>query len=86
MTGWACPALALPMKLTSPTETLQNVSEVGADHNAKILGSVKSSGDAELDTASWEKSDKEFNVTILLGPFPPDELPAGARLLPRRPI
>ena len=48
--------------------------------------SVSSTGDVKLDSASWENSQKEFNVKTFLGPYLPSELPADVRLLPRRPI
>ena len=86
MTGWACPSIALPAKLTLPTATFQSISVVDPEHNAKIISSVKSTGDIDLDNASWDKSKKEFNVQTLRGPFAPEDLPAGVRLLPRRPI
>ena len=69
MTGWACPSLALPAKLTPQSSTLQSVAEVNPAHSQKIAPSVKSSGDAELDTAAWEKSKKQFSVQTSLGRF-----------------
>ena len=86
MTGWACPSMSLPAKLTCPSATLQSVVEVDPSHNLKVISSVKSSGDVDLDMASWKKSKKEFEVQTLLGPFAVDALPDCVRLLPRRPI
>ena len=60
--------------------------KIDPEHNNKVLSSVSSTGDVKLDAASWEKSQKEFNVKTLLGPYLPSELPEDARLLPRRPI
>lgn len=85
MKGWACPSLALPAKLTTPSASLRSVVEVDLAHNSKILSSVKSYGDAELDAASWKKSNKEFEVQTLLGPFLPEALPDGVRLFPPPP-
>ncbi len=57
-------------------------------HNAKILRTVKSTGDDKLDTASWSKTLKEFECGSLMGPFRSmEELPIwDVRLLKRVPI
>ena len=62
MTGWACPALALPSKLTSLSRSVDSLLSIDGNHNEKILGSVKSTGDPSLDMASWQGSKKEFAV------------------------
>ena len=86
MTGWACHSLAFPGKLTLPSTELAEITKVDTIHNAKVLSSVSSTGDTKLDMASWNKSLKEFECQTLIGPLDPGELPAGTRLLPRRPI
>ena len=86
MAGWACHSMALPPKLTAPSATVQSIAAVAPGHNSKIFASVKSTGDLKLDMASWVKSKKEFEVETLKGPFKFADLPAGVRLLPRRPL
>jgi len=86
MAGWACHSMALPPKLTAPSATVQSIAAVAPGHNSKIFASVQSTGDLKLDMASWVKSKKEFEVQTLKGPYKFADLPAGVRLLPRRPI
>jgi len=86
MSGWAEPSSVLPVKVTVPSCDENTYITPTGENNRRVIESMGSSGDVNLDRASWEKSLKEFEVKTLLGPFSLSEIPDNVRLLPRRPI
>ena len=68
MLGPACQGPNFP-PATKDAECSVEDLWIGIDeHNASILSSVRPSGDENLDAASWEKSEQEFEAGSLLGP------------------
>ena len=86
MFGWAEPSLHLPPKLTVPQCGGELSLTPLSEHNAKILAASGSTGDVNLDVASWEKTKKELAAMTLVEECSAKDLPEGVRLLPRRPI
>ena len=76
----------LPAKITSPACAENAYATPTLDNNERVINSMGSSGDVKLDHASWAKSQKEFEIKTLLGPFSLCDIPDKVRLLPRRPI
>ena len=88
--GWVDPARTFVPKMTSPTCSVESLLWSAEGHNNKVMSRVRSSGDTDLDKASWVKSRAEFDGGSLLGPFYSlDDLPVSRdtiRLLRRFPI
>ena len=87
---WADPAPRFIPRMMAP---LRPRDEFWSDvdvHNASILARVRSSGDLDLDAASWEKTSAEFADGALQGPYYSLEEVrqryGNVRLLPRFPI
>ena len=67
--GWARHSLNLVQKVSSAPRPLDVSLEGAAEHNLKVLASVRSSGDSDADLLAWAKCQKEFESGGLLGPW-----------------
>ena len=88
--GWADVAPNFVPRETSPEAPLDAAWKDIEAHNSFIMSRVQSSGDPELDEASWSKTKAEFEDGSLVGPFSSlEEVQrrwGKVRLLPRFPI
>ena len=83
--GWSCKAPTMRVRVAEPQVSLKDLEEGVDEHNAKIIGSTKPSGDASLDMASWLKTMEEVNANVVVGPFRHlDEVPFKSVRLLRR--
>ena len=57
------------MRVAELQVSLKDLEEGVDEHNAKIIGSTKPSGDASLDMASWLKTKEDVNANVVVGPF-----------------
>ena len=69
MAGWARHSPNLVQKVSSVPRPLDVSLEGVAEHNLKVLASVRSSGDSDADLLAWAKCQKEFESGGLLGPW-----------------
>ena len=67
--GWAMHSPSAVPRLSPPLIPVSELLEDLEQHNEKILARVKTSGDDELDKASWTKTSDEFKSGSLKGPF-----------------
>ena len=67
--GWAMPAPTFVQRTNLPEKHVGMMWDDIDSHNARIRSRVKSSGDEDLDLASWVKTKAEFEVGSLVGPF-----------------
>ena len=67
--GWADNAPTFIPKLKSPKCSTEALVWDVRSHNRKIASRTVSSGDLQLDHASWEKTAAEFKAGSLIGPF-----------------
>ena len=67
MAGWArhCPNLV--QRMSKPPEPLDASLDGVAEHNMKVLASVRSTGSKEAGELAWSKCQKEFDTKGLMG-------------------
>ena len=68
MAGWARHSPNLVQKVSTLLKPLDVSLEGLAEHNLKVLASVRSSGDSDADLLAWAKCQKEFESGGILGP------------------
>ena len=86
--GWACRAPAATPRTSPPLCPVAELSEGLDAHNRRILATIKSTCDLQLDNESWAKTCQEFHSGVLLGPYDSiADVPLPyVRLVPRRPM
>ena len=82
--GRAAHSFVMPLKVTRPLMTLQELLFQAKTRNRVLLASVRSSGDVELDEASLAKTKQELDAGVMLGPWPADRLPDCVAVVSRR--
>ena len=70
--GRAAHSFVMPLKVTRPLMTLQELLFQAKTRNRVLLASVRSSGDVELDEASLAKTKQELDAGVMLGSWPAD--------------
>jgi len=69
MRGWAPPANGMATRIKPPTEVYSEWIHSRSERNAKVLLSVKPSGDYVLDDSSFSKTMEEVKAGVICGPF-----------------
>ena len=82
--GRAAHSFVLPLKVTKPNLTVEELLLGAPAHNAKLLASMRSSGDIELDKASLDKTQQEIDAGLMLGPWEVSALPDWLAVVSRR--
>ena len=77
-------SFVMPLKVTRPWMTLQELLFQAKTRNWVLLASVCSSGDVEFDEASLAKTKQELDAGVMLGPWPADWLPDCVAVVSRR--
>ena len=82
--GRALPSFVMPLKITKPLLTVEDLRAQAPARTALLLQSVRSSGDADLDEESLKKTQAEIDSGIMLGPWRASRLPKALRVVSRR--
>ena len=82
--GRAAHSFVMPLKFTRPTLSVEALLSQAKVHNPQLIASVRSSGDAELDRASLQKTQNELDSKVMLGPWEASDLPSWVAVVSRR--
>jgi len=82
--GRAAHSFVMPLKILRPLCTVPALLAAAAVKNQKLLRSITTSGDVELDKASSAKTQAELDSGVMLGPWRTNRLPAWLKVISRR--
>lgn len=82
--GRAAHSFVMPLKFTRPTLSVEALLSQAKVRNPQLIASVRSSGDAELDRASLQKTQNELDSKVMLGPWEASDLPSWVAVVSRR--
>lgn len=82
--GRAAHSFVMPLKATRPSMSVQEQLQQAPQRNQRLLASVRSSGDLELDRASLQKTQQELDDGLMLGPWEASALPEWVAVVSRR--
>ena len=67
--GWAPRAPTMQTRFAPPEASIDDLSIGVEAHNSMIISRTVSSKDTDLDWAAWNKTQKELEADVLVGPF-----------------
>ena len=82
--GRAAHSFVLPLKITKPALSVQELLRNAPARNAELLAAVRSSGDIDLDRASLLKTQQEIDAGLMLRPWDASALPSWVTVVSRR--